>query len=447
MRDAWKWGIAVGVLFAGLGFFLWGTGLLASFLQAQGLDNADRHASVLSLFVGIVGVLFAATSTVLSALALRIPRTIKLAPLKVATPAPGTGQDDLDSHLEELQFAIAVDHDRLFGVEDELQQLGRLLANPHGDWIISILGEAGVGKTALAYDLVMRFARQAGFRRVAAVSAKFSYLDQAGRLQSDRGKVSIDWRDLLVELAGRLRLRMDLRPDSVEEQLPLVMPAEPCLMVIDNLETVAEAQVVVNYLASSGLLRPHKVVLTTRAATGAQAPRGLRERRWTGPDRQAAQEYARYLAGDDRTLDPRPGDLMDVVEAAQRIPLLIKIIISQAIYKRLPIREVIARLRERGGVLGSAVWSYCYADSLNALAARVGQDTAELLMSVYCTKKPSSSFTVEELRAASRIEDPARFEDAVAAACNLSLMQSLAGNTRFTVHSLLRQYYCGALDA
>lgn len=346
--------------------------------------------------------------------------------------------------------AIAVDHERLFGVDDELGRLAGFLANPSGDWIISILGDPGVGKTALAYELVLRHAERAGFPRVAAVSAKFSHLHPAGRLEARplrmAERVAVDWRDLLVDIAGQLSLDADLRPDAIEEQLPAAMPAEPCLILIDNLETLPEARFAVRYLSTSGLVRPHKVVLTTRTAVGQEAVFALRERRWTGPDRAACHAYADYLARDDPTLTPRPEDLDDVVEAAERVPLLIRIIMSQAIFGRLPIRQVIARLRQRGAELGSALWQYCYADSLTALASRIGDEDTERLMSVFCAKPGGSSFTAEELRTLSGIPGRDELEGAIAAACQLSLMRSHAGNTRFTVHSLLRQFYCGGLD-
>jgi hypothetical protein len=349
-------------------------------------------------------------------------------------------------YLDRLRNTLAVDHERLFGVDGELDRLGDFLANPNGDWIVSVLGDPGVGKTALAYEMVVRHGDQSGFRRVAAVSAKSNQLHPAGRLENGPGPAATDWRDLLVDVARQLDLPVAARPDAIEAALPAAMPAEPCLIVLDNLETVPDARFAVRYLTTSGLLRPHKVVLTTRVAVGTEAAHTIRERRWTGPDRAAAHAYAEYLTRDDPTLEPSPADLDDVVDAAERVPLLIKLIVSQAVFRRLPIGEVIARLRRRGGPLGAAVWAFCYVDSLNALGARVGAEAVERLLSVFCAKAGGSSFAADELRTLSGIADAARFEETVAAACQLSLMRSLAGNTRFTVHSLLREFYCDLDD-
>jgi hypothetical protein len=353
--------------------------------------------------------------------------------------------DDLTRDLAHLRVVTTVDHERLFGVEDELARLGTYLANRSGDWVISIWGPPGVGKTALAYELVLQHAGAAGFRRVAAVSAKFSHLGAGGTLDLAGARLAIDWRDLLVDVARQLRLPVGLVPASIEKDFPGAMPDDPCLILIDNLETVPQAQVAVTFLTESGTIDPHKVVLTTRMSVAAQAARPVRERHWTGPVHSAALDYARYLASDDPTLDPSPRDLADVVDAAERVPLLIRLVIRQAMFERLPVRDVIWRLRRRGGRLGSAVWEYLYAGSLDALADHVGQGAAEQLMSVFCAKTSGSSFSRHELRSLSDIDDDL-FDRAVAAACRLTLMRGFAGNTMFTVHSLLREFYCGDVD-
>jgi hypothetical protein len=363
-----------------------------------------------------------------------------------AGPAQARERDELDPDLAHLRVVTTVDHERLFGVDDELTRLGAYLSNRSGDFAISIWGPPGVGKTALAYELVLRHARAAGFHRVAAVSAKFSHLNAGGMLGLGQARLAIDWRDLLVDVARQLSLPINAVPASIEQELPRAMPDAPCLILIDNLETVPQAQVAVKFLTESATLDPHKVVLTTRTSVAVAADRNVRERHWTGPDRPASLDYARYLAGDDPTLDPRPSDLNDVVDAAERTPLLIRLIIQQAIFQRLPVREVIARLRQRVGGLGSAVWQYLYADSLDALAEHVGMENAAQLMSVFCAKAPGSAFTREELFELSEIGDGNAFDRAVAAACRLTLVRSFAGNTRFTVHSLLREFYCSDVD-
>jgi hypothetical protein len=463
----WRLFIAGAVLIA-LGICAVGTGFVGGYLQRRGLDDADKIASVGGLFIGGIGLILTAITVVqgfrgLGPRGLHEPvtdqRQVRDSPVKHAMavspgspvpvidaePSSGVSSHttvELASDLDRLRVVTTVDHERLFGVERELKTLGESLKLRDGAWIISIFGGPGVGKTALAYELVKQYAREAGFHRVASVSAKFSHIDRIGHLEEDTRRAETDWWDLVVELAQQLAPEMDFNAGLIEQQFPTSMPERPCLIVVDNLET-QEAELAVRYLASCGIIGPNKVILTTRESVLGTATRGLRERRWDGPSRPAAFEYAHYLAADDPTLEPTKRDLDDVVEAAERTPLLIQIIINQAREERLPIRDVITRLRDVGGQLGSAVWSYSYAQSLNVLAKRL--DDADLvagLMSVFCFRPAGSSLSSEEFWRLSGIEDKERFNRARAVACKLALVRSLAGNTRFTVHSLLREFYC-----
>jgi hypothetical protein len=422
--------IGVVLVMAGIGWYL----------VRRGLDVSDKLSSVGSLFTSLAGLVLSAVS-VAQGRRSALPPAERDGTVPQHTPGVG-GRDDLSADLEHLRAVTAVDHTRLFGVDQQLDTLGESLRAADSGWIISIFGGAGVGKTALAYELVKRHAADAGFQRVAAVSAKFSHIDRVGHIELDAGRALADWQDLLVDIARQLAPRKRFNTDLIERQLPAALPDEPCLIVIDNLET-QEAELAVRYMASSGLTQPHKVVLTTRESVHGTGVYGLRELAWDGPDWVMAIEYARYLAADDALLQPTRQDLNDVVRAAERTPLLIQIIISQAREARLSIREVIARLRDVDGTLGSAVWAYCYVQSLNVLAERLGDmDLVAGMMSVFCLRPAGASVGSDEFFQLSGIADRERFHQARAMACKLALVKSLDGNTRFSVHSLLREFYC-----
>lgn len=375
--------------------------------------------------------------------------------LPPASSSPSTlDMRQLTADLTRLRDLTNVDHERLFGVDEELARLADSLRNPDGSSIISVFGGAGVGKTALAYELVRRHAEEAGFTRIASVSAKFSRIDRVGHLERDAERENIDWHALLVELAQQLAPDTDFNDVLIEQQLPKAVPAAPCLIFVDNLET-KEAEVAVRYLAGSGILGPHKVVITTREAVAGTGVGRLRELTWDGPNHAAASDYARYLADDDRMLDLRKSDLDDVVKAAERTPLLIQIIMNQARVERLPIRDVIGRLRDVSGNLGRAVWTYCYVNSLNVLERKLrdpdlpasiarerAADMVADLMAVFCARPAGTSITSEDFFRLSRIEDHDVFLRARAMACRLALVKSLKNNERFVVHSLLREFYC-----
>lgn len=167
-----------------------------------------------------------------------------------------------------------VDHDRLFGEEDMLGRLGESLTNQNGDWLISIFGDGGAGKTTLAYEMVKRHARSAGFRRVAWVSAKFSHLRTLGNVDYTR-HAAIGWHDLLLDIARQLNLHVQQNPVQIEEHLAHALgtagATDPCIIVIDNLKTMMDAELAMRFLTRPSVLRPHKVIITTRRSTRALA--------------------------------------------------------------------------------------------------------------------------------------------------------------------------------
>src|SRR5439155_15718479 len=191
------------------------------------------------------------------------------------------------------------------------------------------------------------------------------------------------------------------------------------------------------------LVRPHKVLLTTRRSAqdfGRQVQ--VRELRWDRLTAAAAREYAGYLCGDDPGLELTARDLDHVVAESECNPLLIKLIVRLATFRRLPIDEVVRRIRDGTGVLGTTIGSYLYAESLMALESRVGTVAAVRIMNVFCCRAPGEFFTDAEFHRLSRLPDRDEFERAKAAACQLALVRALDGNTRFTVHALLREFVC-----
>jgi len=338
-----------------------------------------------------------------------------------------------------------VDHEQLFGVDSILERLGRLIANDNGDWIISIFGEGGAGKTTLAYEMVKRYSASAGFDRVAWVSAKFSHMRALGRLEQSR-HTAISWLDLLLDVSRQLALDIELNPARIEDRLAAALRmldlADRCLIVIDNLETLADAGRAVDYLARSSVLKPHKVVITTRNSTEKLSSL-VREVVWHGLEDRPAREFVRYLAADEPDFELTAHDFDQVVAASLGIPLLIKMIVRLAVVEACPVAEVVGRLKDPKGELGERVGHYLYEQSMDALAAKVGYQAAAGLMNVFCCRVSGESFSRQEFYELSLIEDSDIFERARIVARDLALIRALDGNRRFTVHPLLREFVCG----
>jgi nucleoside phosphorylase len=336
-----------------------------------------------------------------------------------------------------------VDHDRIFGADDMLARLADALSNDKGDWLISIFGEGGAGKTTLAYESVRRYARSAGFRHVAWVSAKLGHLRALGNLDYIR-RAAIGWHDLLLDIAGQLNLRIHLKPVQMEERLAEALAsADPCLIVIDNLETLKEAELAIQFLARPSVLHPHKVIITTRESVQHLTGQ-VRELAWHGLSDGAVADFARYLAADDPTFTLRTDDVDQLVAMSAGIPLLVKMAVRLAIHDARPVTEVIGQLRDPNGALGELVGPYLYEQAMHALAASdgVGIGPATGLMNAFCGSPSGESFTATDFFELSLIDDVQVFDRARKVARRLALIRGVDGNRRFTVHPLLREYLC-----
>ncbi|MFI5473499.1 alpha/beta fold hydrolase [Streptomyces cacaoi] len=358
-------------------------------------------------------------------------------------PAPGPTPRKVEARGWKRDAAVNVGP--LFGITKAVEELGEQLANTDGDWVISVFGPGGAGKTTLAYEAVSAWGARAGFARIAWVSAKFAHLRQDGVVE-ERERRRMDWRELLVDIAERLCLEIPLNPSVVEDELPralrnLASDGNPCLIVVDNLETVPEAELVLRYVEERDLVRPHKVVLTTRKSAESLSEL-VRQRTWNGLDEDSARACVEHLAR-IRGLDLEPGDVERVVQLGERKPLLLELTVSLATRWRQPVHEIESRIRSRADAIGNSVQAYLYAALLADLRKELGDDVEAKLMSVFCCKASDDSFSDEEFHELSLIRDRDAFLRARSLACDLTLVRAIQGNRRFTVHPTLREYICG----
>src|SRR5258706_4687999 len=83
---------------------------------------------------------------------------------------PGRSIDIGVVQEEDDFFFFHVDHTQLFGVDTFIEKIKDDIFAPQGAWVISLCGEGGLGKTAITYEAVARYAAPAGFTRVGWVS-------------------------------------------------------------------------------------------------------------------------------------------------------------------------------------------------------------------------------------------------------------------------------------
>lgn len=171
-----------------------------------------------------------------------------------------------------LQRLEAPTYDRLFGVDTLACQLLHLLTTQEQPWLVVLEGIGGIGKTALADAVMRRAITQQGFTGFGWVSARQQRFSLAGAIQP-LAQPTLTAEQLIEQLANQL-LAVEVTgqgsaPLLVANAATLAsltnrLKATPHLIVIDNLETVADLEALLPTLQR--LANPTKFLLTSRTS-------------------------------------------------------------------------------------------------------------------------------------------------------------------------------------
>lgn len=153
----------------------------------------------------------------------------------------------------------------LYGVTQQSSTLAAQLQQPKAPWLIAIEGIGGIGKTALADQIVRTLIDPLAWADLAWVTARQRVLNLGGALR-DLPQSALTLHALVDALAAQLLVAAPL-----PSELPLAQKLsalrkhcrqQRCLIVIDNLETVADVDALIETLES--LCNPTKILITSR---------------------------------------------------------------------------------------------------------------------------------------------------------------------------------------
>ena len=354
-----------------------------------------------------------------------------------------------------LQKYAFVDYEKLFGIDEFLADIkGHLLAKD-GGWIISLFGEGGIGKTALAQEVCRQYAVQGGFTRFAWVSSKKRYYSLSGELHKYSDTKS-RWAELVRTLAEQLKIEIGFTQDEwlgdFQRGIRQLPSNERCLIVIDNLETVQDTDVV-DYLddpyhKNDGIIRPHKVIITTRNSV-LSASDSVVEIPLRGLKPHSAYKFIRYLSkGNLEIQQASNNDLKPILDITEGNPLLIRLAVKKVLISRTPLRIALDEFKKEAGVLKD----YLYKRSLDVLDSKFDETITDRLMSSFCPSPPGEILTYEQVYRYSGIIDKQLFRRALKTACDLALIrysfkENNLNEAKYSIHSLLWEYICGDIDS
>lgn len=331
----------------------------------------------------------------------------------------------------------AATYERLMGVEAHLEHLEQVLLAPAAPWVVAIEGLGGLGKTALAHQLVTRLAQQsAGFADFAWVSARQHTLPLASPKFDERADApALTILALIEALAGQLLSSSGPAPvaaDRVLAALDARLHQAPHLIVIDNLETLSDVASLASTL--SRLAGPSKFLLTSREAL--QGPTLI----YHFPVPELAETDALNLVRAEARLhnlshvvNASNSDLRPIFETVGGNPLALRLVTGQL--HLLTLAQVIDNLREARGKRAEELYRFIYWNAWQRLPAEA-QETL-LLMPLFA----GDGADIVALCRVSDLSDTALLEalDILVTLCLVTVSGDLH-NRRYSIHRLTESF-------
>lgn len=223
---------------------------------------------------------------------------------------------------------------RLIGRDERLNRLYDHLENPASTPVVVISGLGGIGKTALAWEVTNRIMNAGTFNALAWESAKSEEFTGVNR-QPRRG-APLNLHSVLVSFAQQLAIDLPekITADDLLYRLRHHLRQKPCLLVLDNLETLESARdsarLLHDLVSPSAAERPSKVLLTSRQSLAEES--FVYDERLTGLNHDHTVEMLQSEASTrqaEALLSLSPFLLDRIHQVTGGMPLAIKLIVSQ----------------------------------------------------------------------------------------------------------------------
>lgn len=281
----------------------------------------------------------------------------------------------------------------LVGIEKPFIQLSDALMAEDKNFITVLDGLGGLGKTALADWTTRQIIQSTRFNDIAWITAKQTYLSAMGRLEVETDVPAMTIPTLLEKLSAQFELAQNnITYLQRQREVRAYLRDQPNLVIIDNLETIADYQALLPTLRE--WQSPSKFLLTSRRRLLDQpgvfsiSLKELSEQAAFLLIRQVAENagFSELAGADENTL-------RQIYQAVGGNPLALKLLVGHLRFYSL--RQVLSRFSSDAITDENGLFEYIYRENWEAIS----DDEKETLLAL--TQAGESGFTFEEL--ASRV--------------------------------------------
>lgn len=290
-------------------------------------------------------------------------------------------------------------YEYLVGIEEAETSLKGALVFEDEHFIISIDGIGGLGKTALADYLARQMINTIRFDEIAWVTAKHTHLSMMGRLQIESGRPALTLPLLIERLCTQFGLNDNPNLTHLQRQRLLYrfIKERRCLIIIDNLETVADHQTLIPELKK--WQNPSKFLLTSRIRLLSE--QGIYSFSHKELSQQSALQLVRQEAkrgGFNDLSSATDEEISRIYKIVGGNPLALKLIIGQLRFYSLA--NVLSRFAaNKTTETNEGIFDYIFREIWESL------DNQSKTVLVSLTQAGESGFTLDHLVAISELSE------------------------------------------